>query len=422
MTDLSRSHDEIRNARPFWYVPLTIGTETIARALLFLTASVSALVIIEPAPYDLLIALLLVGWSFFGLELRKDILPLLILLCFYIAGGILALPAAADTKEAVTFYAVTIFLAFSSFLYAATLSAKIERIDIIEKGYLLAALFATLLAIAGYFNAFPGAYDQFTLYGRAKGTFKDPNVYGPFLLLPTLLITYDILTKPLKENIFKSGALLILLLGAFLSFSRAAWGMTLGGALMVFLLVFINERRSIPRMKLLGILGFAGIGLVIALLAILSIESISEMFTLRAKLVQDYDGARLGRFGRWGEGFTLVTERPFGLGVGGFNSIFPEDEHNAYLKAFTTYGWLGGLSYVTLVFWTLIKALPLVFKPRPWQKYIICTYVAFLLHACVSFIIDTDHWRHYFLLLGILWAIIAAESGISRYRRFPPTQ
>ncbi len=421
MTDLSRP-PAFKNTRPFWHVPLTIGTETIARALLFLTASVSALVIIEPAPYDLLIALLLVGWSFFGLELRKDVLPLLILLCFYVTGGILALPAAADTKEAVIFYAVTVFLAFSAFFYAVTLSAKIERISVIEKGYLLAALFATLLAIAGYFDAFPGAYDQFTRFGRAKATFKDPNVYGPFLLLPVLLIIYDILTKPLRQNIFKAGILLILLLGAFLSFSRAAWGMTLGGALMVFLLVFINERRSVPRLKLLGILSLAALGLVLAFIAILSIDSISEMFTQRAKLVQDYDGARLGRFGRWSEGFTLVTERPFGLGFGGFNAIFPEDEHNAYLKAFTTYGWLGGLSYITLVFWTLIKAFPLVFKPRPWQKYIICTYVAFLLHACVSFIIDSDHWRHYFLLLGILWAIIAVESGITRHRRFPPAQ
>ncbi len=422
MTDLSRPHLASNGSRSFWRVPLTIGTETIARALLFLVASVSALVIIEPAPYDLLIALLLAGWSFFGLELRKDILPLLVLLCLYITGGILALPAAEDTKAAAIFYAVTVFLAFSSFLYAASLSANIQRISALEKGYLIAAIFAALLAIAGYFDAFPGAYEQFTRYGRAKGSFKDPNVFGPFLLLPILLIAYDILTRPLRENLFKSGILLLLLAGVFLSFSRAAWGITLGGSLLVFLLVFINERRSVSRIKLLGILALVGLALAGALIAALSVEPISQMFTERARLVQDYDGARLGRFGRWGEGFSLVTERPFGLGVGVFNSIFPEDEHNAYLKAFTTYGWLGGLSYITLVIWTLIKALPLVFKPRPWQKYAVCTYVAFFLHACVSVIIDSDHWRHYFLLLGILWAIIAVEAGVSRHRRFPRTQ
>ncbi|KZL16723.1 O-Antigen ligase [Pseudovibrio axinellae] len=377
---------------------------------------------IEPAPYDLLIAALLIGWSCAGLELRKDQLPLLVLLCFYILGGILALPAASNTKEAVIFYAVTVFLAFSSILYAATLSANMERLKAIEKGYMLAAVFATLLALAGYFNLFSGAYDQFTLYGRAKGTFKDPNVYGPFLLLPTLFIVYDILTRPLCKNILSAVLLLILLLGAFLSFSRATWGMTLGGSLLVFLLVFINERRSYSRLKLLGLFGLAGVAFIIMMLAFLSVDSIFEMFTQRAKLVQEYDGARLGRFGRWREGFTLVTEAPLGLGAGGFSSIFPEDEHNAYLKAFTTYGWLGGLSYITLIFWTVFKATPLVFKPLPWQKYIVCTYVAFLLHACVSFIIDSDHWRHYFLLLGILWAVISAEAGISRYRRFPPAR
>ena len=25
-----------------------------------------------------------------------------------------------------------------------------------------------------------------------------------------------------------------------------------------------------------------------------------------------------------------------------------------------------------------------------------------------SFIIDSDHWRHYFLILGVLWGLIAA--------------
>ncbi len=48
---------------------------------------------------------------------------------------------------------------------------------------ILAALIAAVCGIAGYFRLFPRAFDLFTLYGRAKGTFNDPNVFGPFLIL-----------------------------------------------------------------------------------------------------------------------------------------------------------------------------------------------------------------------------------------------
>jgi hypothetical protein len=36
-------------------------------------------------------------------------------------------------------------------------------------------------------------------------------------------------------------------------------------------------------------------------------------------------------------------------------------------------------------------------------------------HACVgvigeSVIVDIDHWRHYFLILGVLWGLMAASN------------
>ena len=37
--------------------------------------------------------------------------------------------------------------------------------------------------------------------------------------------------------------------------------------------------------------------------------------------------------------------------------------------------------------------------------------------ATESFIIDTDHWRHAFLLLGLLWGLIAATRSLRARRR-----
>ena len=38
------------------------------------------------------------------------------------------------------------------------------------------------LGIVGYFDLLPGAHELLTRYGRATGPFKDPNVFGPFLV------------------------------------------------------------------------------------------------------------------------------------------------------------------------------------------------------------------------------------------------
>jgi hypothetical protein len=48
-------------------------------------------------------------------------------------------------------------------------------------------------------------------------------------------------------------------------------------------------------------------------------------------------------------------------------------------------------------------------------------YAAYVGVAVESAIIDIDHWRHYFLILGILWGLIAASrtwlnSRLSGYR------
>ncbi len=82
-----------------------------------------------------------------------------------------------------------------------------------------------LIAILAYFNAIPGA-ELFKLYDRAKGTFQDPNVFGPFLILPLLFLARGILTNRLRDSKWKIVGFLIVLFAIFLSFSRAAWGMS----------------------------------------------------------------------------------------------------------------------------------------------------------------------------------------------------
>ena len=43
-------------------------------------------------------------------------------------------------------------------------------------------------------------------------------------------------------------------------------------------------------------------------------------------------------------------------------------------------------------------------RAAPWQTYLIAAYAAFVGEAFEGFIVDTNHWRHFFLLLGLTWA------------------
>lgn len=74
------------------------------------------------------------------------------------------------------------------------------------------------------------------------------------------------------------------------------------------------------------------------------------------------------------------------------------------------YGWLGFLAYTLLAFWTLAKLFPSMFLPRPWKPVAQVVWVTLAGHQAMSWIIDSDHWRHFFLLWGLSWAIIVLET------------
>lgn len=385
-----------------------LPAKSLGNAALWLAAFLSGFVIEEPAPYELYMVLLSVIWLAFGLKLRPEFGPLIICMMLYVAGGVASIPMAQEFGDAVMYIAVSGFLAITAIFYAAILADEPDRFRVIQSGYTISAVFVAMIGIAGYFNLFPGA-EYFTLYSRARGTFQDPNVFGPFLVLPTMLIIQKLLRDSVIRNLALLVPLAILLLGIFLSFSRGAWGVLVAAVLVVYFLALVTEQSNRRRARLV-FLGFAGILACAGLLAAaLSIDTVSDMFSQRARLVQDYDGARLGRFARYALGFQMVMEYPLGLGPLEFNKYFPEDEHNVYLKGFTTYGWLGGFVYIAMALWTVCALVPLLFKSRPWTAFTQCVFAVFVAHLILSVIIDTDHWRHMYMLYGLAWGMIATD-------------
>ncbi|WP_051644761.1 O-antigen ligase family protein [Labrenzia sp. DG1229] len=390
------------------HAPIGLPVKSLGNGALWLAAFLSGFVIEEPAPYELYMALLCVVWLACGLRLRREFGPLIICLMLFVTGGLASVPLANEFGEAAMYIAVTGFLAITSIFYAAILADDPGRFRIIQNGYTISAVFVSTIGIAGYFQLFPGA-EYFTLYDRARGTFQDPNVFGPFLVLPALLLIQTLLRNSVLKNLHLLLPLTVLLLGIFLSFSRGAWGVLFAGVLVVYFLALVTEQSNRRRTRLV-MLGIAGVLAVFALLAAaLSIDTVAEMFEQRARLVQDYDSSRLGRFARYALGFQLVMEHPLGLGPLGFRNYFPEDTHNVYLKGFTTYGWLGGTAYIALALWTICAMVPLLFKSRPWTAFTQSVFAVLLAHLILSAIIDTDRWRHMYMLYGLAWGMIATD-------------
>ena len=393
--------------------PTGLPTRALAHAVLWLIVFLGGFVFVEPAPYDLLFAVAAPLWMIIGLTVPRSVSPLVLLLLLFMAGGILAGTQATDLDAQPIYYAITGFLALSACFFACLIAEDRSRLDLIVSAWIAAAVATTCLGLAGYFGLTGG---MFVRYGRATGGFQDPNVFGPFLVFPFLVLVRRVLTGSARSAVVNGSLALVILAGIFLSFSRASWGLALLGTILVGGLLFVIERNSLMRARLLGLAAIGAVAAAIMLAAVLSVPAVADLFAERAQIVQEYDSGYMGRFQRHAAGLNMMLDRPLGIGALEFGLMFGQDEHDIWLKALTTYGWLGFASFLTLVLWTLAAAFPLLFKTSPLQAATQVAYVVFLGHIVIATIIDVDHWRHLFLLIGLLWGAIGANK-IAAQRR-----
>jgi len=382
-------------------------------ALVTVGVFLSGFVISEPAPYELFMAGLIGLWAIVGLRISRGTAPLLVLLIVFNVGGMLSLTVMDDLADGPMYIAVSTFLALSCVFFAAIIEARPARLELIFRAWVASALITSLLGILGYFHAFPGS-DVFTLYDRAKGAFQDPNVFGPFLVAPSLYLVHGLLSGRILGAPLKVAGVLILALGLFLSFSRAAWALYLFSVMALVFVMLLKERTGAFRLKILVLSLAAAIIMVLALVVALQSDKVADLFSNRTQLVQDYDGGHLGRFERHRIGFLMAMEKPLGIGPMVFSRIFPEDEHNIWLKSLTTYGWLGFSAYFTLIVWTLAAGFKVLLRNRPWQPFLMIAYICVVGHTAIGFVIDTDHWRHAYLQIGIVWGCLALERRHNR--------
>ena len=341
------------------------GVVALQRALTWLVGASGAIVFIEPSPYELVTLLAAVIFIATGLRLRLVFMPLLLLLFLLNIGYTISAVPFLDRPEVANWIATSWYMAITVIFFAMVVSEDTAaRLDMLRRGLIVGAVIAATAGVAGYFNLVPGGHDLLTLYERARGTFKDPNVLGAFLILPALFVLQSVVSDRPGKSFRSAMALGIMALAILLAFSRAAWGGLLITSAFMLALMVLTSRSHAQRSRIIVTAVVAVIIVAMLVAVLLSFDTVGEMFKQRASFDQSYDEGRFGRFGRHILGAQMALDLPFGIGPLQFHNYFPEDTHNSYLNAFMSGGWIAGICYPALVFVTVIMGFPARFHPR----------------------------------------------------------
>jgi O-antigen ligase len=316
----------------------------------------------------------------------------------YLTLNVIALAGVANMARAFRFSFTTFYLALFGLWLASWVTSR-ARAALVCRTY----VFATVLSAALGTFAYAGGPGRATLleYGgtRAVALYKDPNVFGAFLV-PAALIVVDELLAPkiLKgRRLTKIAMFLVLTLGVVVSFSRAAW-INLALGILAMIAVFALRRGGTRRAAALLTSMLITVGVIGVVLAATG----SLGFLQSRAQVQAYDTQR---FGAQADGLRIVSQHPLGVGPGQFEHYAPLSAHSTYVRALAELGVLGFVCALALLLGTLVLAARNAALGRETYGIgsapLLGAWSGLLLSG---FVIDTLHWRHLWLIAALIWS------------------
>lgn len=404
----------VQHARiPAYYARPRQGltAQTAGLWLVWITLATSSFVFAEPAPYDALMIGLIVVLPLLGLTSFSRGVFLHLVLWFIVgACGFVAAARSGVMDISVKHTAITLYLSLSAVVIAAFVRQDPEtHSGLVVSGWMWASVIAALCGIVGYFDLVHGAQELFTKFSRARGPFKDPNVLGAYLVPALVYFVHAMMTDRTGRALLMSVLAGLVALALLVTFSRGAWFNAAVALLVYAYVAFIvcGSNRFRLKLILLVVTGIAAFGLGVA--ALMQIDTVAELIRERAALTQEYDVGPQGRFGGQLKALQFIVENPLGIGAQDFGrSYHGEDVHNVYLSMFLNAGWLGGFLYLGTVAVTLLTAFRYSLRDGPTKGLIVVMLASFAGVVAEGLFVDTDHWRHFFAILGLLWGLILA--------------
>lgn len=372
-----------------------------------LAMTLSSIVLVEPAPVDaLVLGLLLVGVcagiiGFRGLE-PVAVVPLAI----FMLANIVSLYDPINSTRAVWYILVTLYLCLSWVFFVGALWTYGKRgMDVMVKTYTAAGMLCIVPGLLSYFHVI-GFQSTLLLFGRPRGTFKDPNVYGPYLIPIALFAVAGIIAKrkSAKSAVLHAAVAVISVAGIFLSYSRACW-INFGLSLIAYLFfsyMFRPAGTPSPFPISRALVSFVGVALCVGL--VLQIPEVRDMVSQRltSSGLHGYDK---DRFGTQHEAFETALEHPLGIGPGQAEYAFHYSTHSSYMRVLSENGFLGAAGFMVFIFVSLGRGLMMGWKTNDqyWEKIFFIASACILGNIVNSGVVDTVHWRHFWFLLALPW-------------------
>ena len=365
----------------------------------------------QPVLFDFLLILCMGFFFMLGLKFPRGIVwPVSmwgLVLAGYGIGGMTAMYVdKVNSFIQVAAYLVCAFIFFSSYVF----EAPERRMRLLFNAYTTGAMIAAAAGIGGYFGVLPDA-QSYTGFGRAAGTFNDPNVYGPYLIAPALYLGLRLSKAHSARALLLVPLIGVLVLGLLLSFSRGAWGNFLLSGAVFMGLTLATSRSAAQSMRLIAFSAVMGLIIVVVVGVALSTPKVQQLFEQRAALTQDYDTGAQGRFDSQRHAFVMALKNPLGIGPEQWAIINKLDTHNVYLNVLVGGGFLSGVAFLVFLGMTFMSGKRAIFADGPGQEYLIVAYACLVGHMAEAFIIDVDNWRHLFLLFGMSWGCILATKA-----------
>jgi O-antigen ligase len=354
---------------------------------------------VEPAPADAVLAVCAALAVVSGrLHLRRIPVPIVGLLACLVVLNILSMAGAAEMSEALRYGAITLYLIVLAVWLTSYLRTA-ARTRLVIRAYVAGAVLSSVAAVLALFVAFPG---HEILAGenqsRAQGLFKDPNVFGPFLI-PAALIALEEALRPRILGLRRPAAvtvLVVLVIGIVFAFSRAGWlNFAIAVSVMLLVLALRTEaaRATWAAVALVGVVALFAGGAVLL--------TGSEEFLQERAQVQSYDSAR---FTAQRTGIQIASEHPLGVGPGQFELDQPVSAHSIYIRVLAEQGVLGLAVLIALLAYTLVLAGRNAVAGRDTfgvgSAALLGAWCGLLANSAF---VDTLHWRHLWLVAALIW-------------------
>ena len=358
---------------------------------------------VEPAPFDVG-AVALAGLFLLTRQLRLPrITPLVhVLLALVVASNLVSLVFARNMTRAYVFLAVTLYLVMLWGLVVLSLGKRPAQMTrAILVGYTIGAAIAAVTGIAAYLGA-PILGPIMVPDRRLVGLFKDPNVYGAYMGPAAVFAVSQVVHERGMARLVWLGTLAVCGGAVFLSFSRGAWINATVGVTSFFLLFSFADGLSKVWWRTIVLLPVALVVLAGFAWQLVSVDAIAEMFEVRFGY-QQYDDVRFAIQLRAVE---TALQHPLGLGPGSTEAAVGRSAHSLYVRALIENGLLGALSLFAFMFLSLGRAIWVAVFSRSLEDRLRFAVIGGALVGALveSTVIDTVHWRHFWIFLGLAWA------------------